>query len=210
MTVEVEKRALRERMLAVRRALPPPAREAAAEAVAVRVGALPGWAAARTVALYPAMGGEVDTTALAAHARSEGKRVAWPRQRDGARALELAACEAGALVPGPLGTRQPPPSAAAIPAAEVDLVVVPGVAFDDRGRRLGRGGGHYDATLAALPRAFAVGLCYEAQLVPEVPSEPHDARVDAVVTEARTLLPPGPARARTLTPGRPHGGNTPP
>ena len=73
--------------------------------------------------------------------------------------------------------------------ADLDLVLVPGVAFDGAGRRLGRGAGHYDATLAALgPRGRAVGLAFEAQLLAEVPCEAHDAHLDALVTEARVAL----------------------
>ena len=76
-----------------------------------------------------------------------------------------------------------------MPATEIDLVVVPGVAFDAAGRRLGRGRGHYDATLAGLPAGAArIGLAFELQLVPEIPEEPHDVRLDAVVTEARVLF----------------------
>jgi len=63
------------------------------------------------------------------------------------------------------------------------------VAFDADGHRLGRGGGYYDATLAALPHARRVGLAFDLQLVPAVPCQPHDAAVDAVVTELRTLEP---------------------
>jgi 5-formyltetrahydrofolate cyclo-ligase len=71
---------------------------------------------------------------------------------------------------------------------DLDLVVVPGVAFDEGGRRLGRGRGFYDATLAALrPTTATVGLAFDAQVVPSVPSGPHDARLHAVVTERRWL-----------------------
>jgi 5-formyltetrahydrofolate cyclo-ligase len=69
-------------------------------------------------------------------------------------------------------------------------VLVPGVAFDARGRRLGRGRGHYDATLAGLPAsARRVGLAFELQIVSAVPQEPHDALLDTIVTEARVLVP---------------------
>jgi 5-formyltetrahydrofolate cyclo-ligase len=198
MTVPAEKRALRERMLGVRASIPPGVRSEAARAIAAALAALPAWGTARTVALYLAMGSEVDTSAVAALARAGGKRIAWPRLRNGERAMEFAACDPAALVEGARGTREPPPALPAIPPAEIDLVLVPGLAFDGAGRRLGRGGGHYDATLAALPGATAVGLAYDAQVVPAVPSEPHDARLAAVVTERRTLVPAGAAgRARS-------------
>jgi len=105
--------------------------------------------------------------------------------------MEFAACALDDLVAGPARVLEPPASAPAVPSIEVDLIAMPGLAFDVLGRRLGRGRGHYDATLAGLPRrAFRAGLAFESQVVPEVPAEPHDERVDAVVTEAR-LLPVG-------------------
>ncbi len=71
-----------------------------------------------------------------------------------------------------------------MPLPSIDLIAVPGVAFDASGRRLGRGGGYYDATLAQLPAgAVRVGLAFEVQIVPSVPDEQHDATLDTVVTE---------------------------
>jgi 5-formyltetrahydrofolate cyclo-ligase len=115
--------------------------------------------------------------------------VAWPRIRPGDRCLDLAEAAPGELVPGPVRALEPPPGALAVNPGEVDLVVVPAVAFDAQGHRLGRGGGYYDATLAVLPpRCFRAGLAFDLQIVPSLPLEPHDARVDAVVTESRVIL----------------------
>ncbi len=196
------KRALRAEMLAARQRLPAAEREASSRAIAERVASLPAFAAARTLALYPAMGAEVDTAEIARRALTAGKRLAWPRFQPSALALSFAACLPEDLVPGPSGTRQPPPGAPAVPLAEIDCVLVPGVAFDPRGLRLGRGRGHYDATLSALPRrADRLGLAFEVQLVAEVPREAHDAPLDAVVTERRVVWTrPGAAK------GDPSGG----
>ncbi len=184
------KEALRQRMLAARAALPSATREAASCAIAARVAALPAWREARTVALHAALGSEVATAELARLALAEGKRVAWPRIAGAERALEFAVCELDALVPGPARALEPPASAPALPRDVIDLAVVPGVAFDDGCARLGRGRGHYDATLALLPRGtFRLGLAFAAQIVPRVPVEPHDIPLDAVVTEERVLLP---------------------
>ncbi|HET6922222.1 MAG TPA: 5-formyltetrahydrofolate cyclo-ligase, partial [Anaeromyxobacteraceae bacterium] len=175
------KRVIRAEVLAARTRLPPSERQASSRAVAERVASLPAFAAARTLALYPAMGTEVDTAEIARRALAAGKRLAWPLIRPGALALSFATCLPEDLVPGPSGTRQPPPGAPVVPLAEIDCVLVPGVAFDPRGLRLGRGRGHYDATLSALPRRAArVGLAFEVQLVAEVPRERHDAPLDAV------------------------------
>jgi len=191
------KRALRAEVLAARSRLPPPEREAWSLAVAERLASLPAFAAARTLALYPAMGAEVDTAEIARRALAAGKRLAWPRLEPRALRLSFAACLPEDLVPGPSGTRQPPPGAPAVPLAEIDCALVPGVAFDPRGLRLGRGRGHYDATLSALPRRTArIGLAFEVQLVAAVPREAHDALLDAVVTERRVVWtsPGGAAR----------------
>jgi 5-formyltetrahydrofolate cyclo-ligase len=188
MSLEDEKRRLRERLLAERARLPAERRAALSAAVADRIEGLPAWAAARTVALYAPMGAEVDTAAIARRAEAVGKRIAWPRLAPAGHALHFAACAPGELVAGPLSTREPPAGAPAVPPDEIDLVVVPGVAFDAGGRRLGRGRGHYDATLAALPRGAArIGLAFEIQLVSSVPAGPTDAAVDAVVTERRVV-----------------------
>lgn len=194
----IDKRALRARLTAERRGLPPEERSRCSRAIALRVATLPAFARARTVALYAPMGAEVDTGELAQQALEAGKTVVWPRlvpdMGSGAaklaHRLEFVPCAASELVAGPLSTRQPPPGAAAVDPASIDLVCVPGVGFDTALRRLGRGGGSYDATLPALLRATRVGLAFDLQIVAAVPVEPHDSAVDLVATETRLLEPP--------------------
>jgi 5-formyltetrahydrofolate cyclo-ligase len=189
-TLQDEKRRLREQVIAHRARLTPAERDDASRRIADRVAALDAFAAARTVALYAPIGAEVDTAEIARRAHADRKALAWPRLPSGRLALEFAACDPDRLVAGPHRTREPPPGAPALPPEGIDLVLVPGVAFDAAGQRLGRGRGHYDATLAAMPRRTArVGLCFEVQLVSRLPSEPHDARLDAIVTELRVLVP---------------------
>jgi 5-formyltetrahydrofolate cyclo-ligase len=175
-------------MLAGRARLPLQERALASRAIAERLGSLPAWRAARTVVLYASMGAEVETADLARRALLEGKRVVWPRLATPGPAMEFAECAAADLAAGATRALEPPATAPVVPGREVDLVAVPGIAFDTRGGRLGRGRGHYDATLAHLPRsAFRVGLAFESQIVPAVPTEPHDERLDALVTEARVV-----------------------
>jgi 5-formyltetrahydrofolate cyclo-ligase len=179
---------MRGRLLAARSALSAEARAEASRAIAARLSELPAWRAAGTVALYAALGTEVDTAEVHRLAMASGKRVAWPRLSPGRRAMEFAACAGADLVPGRAGALEPPPAAPSVRPSEIGFVAVPGVAFDASGGRLGRGRGHYDATLALLPRAtWKVGLAFDAQIVPAVPREPHDAVLDAVVTESWTL-----------------------
>jgi 5-formyltetrahydrofolate cyclo-ligase len=101
--------------------------------------------------------------------------------------MGVARCTPAELVQGRFGAREPPPGRGGVPLTEVDCVIVPGLAFAPDGRRLGRGGGHYDATLAAMPRALRVGVAFDAQLVRAVPHEAHDAFLDALATESRLL-----------------------
>jgi 5-formyltetrahydrofolate cyclo-ligase len=74
-------------------------------------------------------------------------------------------------------------------AKQLDLLLVPGIAFDRHGNRLGRGGGFYDRLLAEYPAATAVGLCFDFQLVDSLPAEPHDRPVDWIVTESQVFGP---------------------
>jgi len=183
-----EKRALRAALYAARRAIPPADRLARARDIARRLDEVPGFLDARTLALYAALGAEVDSHEIAARARSRGVELVFPRVVPGDRRLAFARSSLEALVPGPLGALEPPPSAPEVAREVIDCVLVPGTAFSPDGHRLGRGGGHYDATLAAMPRAARVGVAFDLQLVPALPSEAHDARLDALVTEARVLL----------------------
>ena len=188
-STSAEKAALRERLLGVRAALPASVRQSASLSIAARLSTLPAWKQAHTVALHAPLGAEVDTAELARLAVTAGKQVAWPRISPAGTALEFACCAAAELVPGPARALEPPPSAPPLPFHAIDLAVVPGVGFDARGGRLGRGRGHYDATLSLLrPDAARVGIAFDEQVVDRVPTEPHDAPLDVVVTSSRLLL----------------------
>ncbi len=181
------KRALRSELMARRARLAPEDRAAKSRAIADRLEQLAAFRDARTVALYVAIGAEVDASEIVRRASARGVRVGFPRGSDVERGLRFASCAAAELVRGALGVLEPPEGATAIGPGEVECVVMPGVAFSEDGFRLGRGGGYYDATLPLLPRAFRVGLAFDVQIVPTLPHDAHDAPVDAVVTETRVL-----------------------
>lgn len=164
-----------------RRAVPEREARAAAEAAAEHLAAQPVWRRSLRVALYAALPDELPTGPMAERAMRAGKAVLWPRLAGAG--LEFAPARVEELVPGRYGVPAPPASAVAVPLGEGDLVLVPGVAFDRRGRRLGRGGGHYDRTLAAAGGATWVGVGYAFQRVEEVPVEPHDRPVHAWLCE---------------------------
>jgi 5-formyltetrahydrofolate cyclo-ligase len=187
------KLALRRQMLARRDAMPAEVRAAASAAIAARIAALPEFGAANAVLLTLSFRSEWDTLPLVSAALAAGKTVAMPRVDAQARMLELhAITDPGRdIVGGFQGIPEPLPDRPRVPREAIDFVLVPGVAFDLAGRRLGYGGGYYDRLLPLLsPRAARVVGAFELQLVDHVPAAPHDVAVDAIVTESRALALP--------------------
>ncbi|MBK9516933.1 MAG: 5-formyltetrahydrofolate cyclo-ligase [Anaeromyxobacter sp.] len=192
MTVETkaQKRELRSELIAARARLSQEERLVRSQLVAARLEALPLLAPARLVALYAPLGTEVDSFVVARLLGTRGVRVTYPRTVPGERRLVFCACEPFELARGPLGAAEPPASARVVDLADLDAFLVPGVGFSEDGLRLGRGGGYYDVTLKLAPRAVRVGVAFDLQVRPSLPRDPHDAPLDAVVTESRTLLFP--------------------
>ncbi len=92
------------------------------------------------------------------------------------------------IVPGYCGIPEPTLSCAVVLPQDIDWVLVPGVAFDTAGRRLGYGGGFYDRLLPLFPsRTARVAGAFDLQLVERVPAAPHDLAIDTIVTETRTI-----------------------
>ena len=182
-------------MRAQREALSPAERSARARAARDRLLALPQLAhpAGRTVAGYVAIKGELDPAPALAEIGARGGELALPRlSADG---TELRFHRAGAelpLVAGPFGLSEPDPRSPEVALSEIDVMLVPGLAFDARGRRLGFGRGYYDRALAAAPataRPALIGVAYDFQIVPECPANGGDVSVDLVVTDARVIRP---------------------
>jgi 5-formyltetrahydrofolate cyclo-ligase len=180
-----DKAALRSRLLAARRALSPERRSAAAAAIAER--ALPLVPAGAVVAAYVSVGAEPGTRPLLDLLHGSGVRVLLPvllPDND----LDWAAYQGPErLVPAARGLLEPAGERLGPDAvAGAGVVLLPGLAVDRRGLRLGRGGGSYDRVLARLAAAGAAPLLatllYPEELLERVPAEPHDRPVDAVVT----------------------------
>ena len=184
------KLALREEVVARRDAVPADVRARASAAISARVASLPEFAAATTVLLTLAFRSEWDTRALVRAALAAGKVVAVPRVDAKARMLDLHALTDPDrdVVTGHMGIPEPLPDRPRVPRDAIDFVLVPGVAFDLAGRRLGYGGGYYDRLLPLLsPDAQRVAGALELQLVERVPAAPHDVEVRTIVTETRTI-----------------------
>lgn len=182
------KRQLRRRMQGLRRVLPAEARDARSAAICERLQALPAFDRARVVIAYRATSREADPHAAVAVAQQNGKVVGLPRVlADGS--LELRAYQSGdALERGAFGIDEPSEQASVLSDGSVDLIIVPALAFDDRGHRIGYGQGYYDRLLPRLPNAYKVVIGYDFQRIVEAPDLPGDVPVDAIVTDLRSVV----------------------
>lgn len=163
--------------------------------VAATLLALPELAGVHTVLAYAALPAELDPALAVSALRQRGVRVAYPRiEALGVLAVHLVDHELE-LVAGPFGLAQPSEHAPRVPHDTIDAVIVPGVAFDECGRRLGYGGGYYDRLLPSLrPDCILIGVAFDEQLLPHVPAGEHDVRVDIVVTPSRVMRAAGDTR----------------
>lgn len=179
------KRALRRAVLAERDAVPEDDRSARSRAIADRFFGLPETAAAETVLAFWSFGSEVDTGPLIARLRSQGKTVALPRIEGNEVAPVVAAPETP-MREASFGAMEP--EGPALDVAELDLVVVPGVAFDRSCGRLGYGGGYYDRLLEKRRDGVAaIAIGFALQIVDRVPIGAIDRRTDGVVTETDVI-----------------------
>lgn len=196
-SIRERKRQLRRSILAVRRGLSEAERLARSRRVWERVAALACYQQARVVLAYMAFDHEVLTDGLMRQAIASGKQIVLPmvqadRQRLALYAIadlerDVAPGYRGILEPQPLRTQAVAPEA-------LDLALVPGVAFDMRGGRLGFGAGFYDQLLGRLPRHIpTVGMAFDFQVIPRLPFQPHDVVLDAIVTDRRVIWGTTPA-----------------
>lgn len=181
---------LRDRALRQRDATDPQYRSAASASIAERAWPLVSARRPQVVAAYVAMRSEVDPAPLVAAAYAHGIAIGLPVVLPGG-GLVFRRHEPGhLLVPGGFGTMVPPEAAAPV---DPDVVIVPLVGFDHAGTRLGYGKGHYDRTIAALrARGLSptlIGVAFSVQEVDTIPHEPHDVRLDVIVTETGILDP---------------------
>lgn len=183
MGLEKEKSQFRKTMLALRSGMTADTREKANKRIFQGVTALPEYDAAETVYFYVSVSGEPDTRALIEDAWKRGKRVCVPRCTSMGimHAHEIESTED--LQPGKYDIPEPKESCALVPPEEIQLIIVPCVCCSVNGYRLGYGGGFYDRWLGKRT-GLAVVLCFEEMLVPAVPREPHDQRVDILVSDA--------------------------
>ena len=185
--VEDAKAALRQEAIALRDALPADARQAAAEAIAARKFLL-AIALSTIVSGFMPLKSEINPLPLIQKLAEAGARLALPAIAGRGKPLIMRAWEFGApLDRGQWGIREPKPDA---PEVEPDILLVPLLAFDRAGYRLGYGAGYYDMTihrLRALKPVTAVGIAFAVQEVPKIPTTPRDERLDLVLTEREVI-----------------------
>lgn len=183
----MDKETLRSQLIEQRLALSPQEWGRSSRRAQQRLLRLAEYLDAGSVALYAPMRNEVDTAMIALDARSRGKKVLYPQVCE----TELAFCEVPgpeALVAGAYGILEPC-SLAPADRSHGDIIVVPGVAFDRKGHRLGYGKGFYDRYLAGTTghRVTIVGLCHGFQVTESLlPAEPHDIPMMIVITDETT------------------------
>ncbi|NPA49330.1 MAG: 5-formyltetrahydrofolate cyclo-ligase [Thermodesulfobacteria bacterium] len=178
------KKTLRKIFLARRASLTPEARKELSRRITEHLRSYAPYRKAERLLLYAHFRDEVETDALIEAALQEGKEVYLPRTYVREKRLRLFRLfNTGELLPGAYGIPEPPAQNPEIQAEELDLIVVPGVAFDLRGGRLGYGGGFYDRLFAKAPRVKRIGLAYSCQVAEELPLEEHDVLLHALVTE---------------------------
>ena len=184
----VDKRAMREELLARRTAQPSWLHRLKSWQVARRVQRLSALRRARVIFAYFPVKREVDTRFLIRRLLERGQVVALPRVSAKRELVFHRIQDLSDLVLGAYGIPEPNATAGSAAALKrADVILVPGIAFSLTGRRLGYGGGYYD-TLLKSRRAPALGLAFESQLLADLPQGPRDMRLDALATERRLLL----------------------
>lgn len=185
-TIREAKRALRGQVQGELDRLAATERAAASAHARARLAAQPLWQTAQRILFFASLAEEIDLWPLLAEALAAGKSVALPRFVAETRAYEARVVRDPArdLQLGHFGIREPNPHCAPLPSNRLDLILVPGVAFDLQGRRLGRGKGYYDQLLKVV-QGTTCGVAFDQQVVAEIPIASHDVRLDCILTPTR-------------------------
>lgn len=182
------KREIRRKMLALRRALSDDEAVKKAESLTSWILTLPEYKKAKRIMAFLAMKGESNLDGLIARALSDGKEVYVPvcrpeRQMEAGRLLDM-----DHFVRGPLGLRDLPKGYETVSPEKLDLVLVPGVACDREGNRLGMGAGYYDRYLVHVPFEKRIAALWDFQVAEAIPSEPFDERMAKIVTDKGIIV----------------------
>jgi 5-formyltetrahydrofolate cyclo-ligase len=182
------KNELRHSALESRRAIPRTRISDLSRLIDANLNALKEFQSAKSIASYVAMSDEVQTAPILKRLLSKGKTVAVPLiDSPSERLLFFRIQSLADLSIGRFGILEPRRQGHPIPLSQTDIVLVPLIAWDERGHRVGYGRGYFDRALAERGRSIAIGLAFESQSVAHVPDEESDVRLDMVVTEKRAV-----------------------
>lgn len=182
------KKALRASIKQKRRALSIEYRQQASRKMQAELTRLPCYQAAEYIMLYMAMQDEVQLDELIAMVLKDGKKAVIPLVTGAGLMEAVELSDMADLVPDKYGIKTVSEEKRRLIAPDkIDLIIVPGVAFDKAGHRLGMGGGFYDRFMLRASRAVRAALAYDCQLLVSVPAEVHDLTVDYIITEKQNI-----------------------
>lgn len=184
------KKIIRRQILQKRDAMPNSARKEKDIVIARQIMQLPEFISAKTIFSYASFRSEVNTMGIINASFSIGKRIVMPKVDRELHRLKLYEIKnIGELARGYMWILEPSVSGERLRSIDdIDLVIIPGAAFDTYGNRLGYGAGFYDMTLSGMKKKIPIiAPAYEEQIVENIPSEPHDIRVDKVVTDKEII-----------------------
>ena len=184
-----DKPAIRKELLRRRDAIPPEVRRAKDRLILERLLSLEEFKNAGTVFFYASFRTEFDTTELIKTSLAAGKRAVLPKVDSEKQELVLYEIkDFSELGPGYMGIPEPTSPETPVSINDIDLVIIPGAGFDPMGNRIGYGGGYYDRLLSGMQKHVPViAPAYEEQIIDSIPSEPHDRKVQMIVTDRQMI-----------------------
>lgn len=187
-SISERKKGLRQKMLAMRRALSANETESRSSSLKENILSLPEYKNAKKIMAFLAMKGESNLDGFIRQALLDGKEVYIPvclpeRQMEAGRLIDMEHFEKG-----PLGLRNLPAGYEVTSPESLDLVLIPGLAVSQEGIRLGMGAGYYDRYLARVPFEKRVAVLWDFQVIPDIPSEPFDQKIAKIVTDKSVIV----------------------
>lgn len=187
-SISERKKGLRQKMLAMRRALSANETESRSSSLKENILSLPEYKNAKKIMAFLAMKGESNLDGFIRQALLDGKEVYIPvclpeRQMEAERLIDMEHFEKG-----PLGLRNLPAGYEVTSPESLDLVLIPGLAVSQEGIRLGMGAGYYDRYLARVPFEKRVAALWDFQVIPDIPSEPFDQKIAKIVTDKSVIV----------------------
>lgn len=187
-SISERKKGLRQKMLAMRRALSANETESRGSSLKENILSLPEYKNAKKIMAFLAMKGESNLDGFIRQALLDGKEVYIPvclpeRQMEAGRLIDMEHFEKG-----PLGLRNLPAGYEVTSPESLDMVLIPGLAVSQEGIRLGMGAGYYDRYLARVPFEKRVAALWDFQVIPDIPSEPFDQKIAKIVTDKSVIV----------------------